>query len=377
MIETVTPYLAANGYYIVNQQAFANKLMAVIEGTRCNQHPRWYFNDAEFDSVDWTVEPPESLTELYQKRAREIRQKHDYVILMFSGGIDSTTVLRAFLDQGLHIDEIVTTWPVAAAEIYSGSYQDRSPENYIAEWVYCLKPRLDRVAQSCPRTKITVVDSTVDICRDVYTEQDFFLFDSFQNLPGMNRWSVFIKEIKKIAETHQNHCVLLGLDKPHFRVDGRNFNLYFIDVSLFVKSSADLNIEYFYWHPDATDILKKQSHTIFRHFNQHPGDIAKLNQRDDDLLASINTLIYPHYDHRIFQARKQTYLLYNDQQKWAWNLSQYQDGSYVDRWQSYWRNFLLAIDPKYIRYKNNLFDGLIGFVTKDYHIAQFSHSTRS
>lgn len=345
--------------------------MSVIEGTRYNQHPKWHFNDEVFDTIDWGLEPAESLTALYQARARRIRGTHDYVILLFSGGIDSTTTLRAFLDQGLPVDEIVTTWSVQAAETYYGSYHDRSPENYLSEWIYCVKPMLDQVARLYPKIKITVTDSTHDICCDTYLEEDFFLFDSYHNLPGMNRWSSLIKQLRKNASQYANHCVLLGLDKPHFRTNGDDFYLYFLDASIFLKSSPDLNVEYFFWDPDAIAIIKKQSHIIFRYFDEHPEQRHMLNCRNDDFLAMLNRLIYPHYNSLVFQANKQDGVIYNNQQKWAWQLTQYQDGSYVDRWTSHWKNFLLEIDPKYIRYKNNAFDGLVGFISRDYHIGKF------
>ena len=217
-----------------------------------------------------------------------------------------------------------------------------------------------------------MIDSTTDICNNIYQEEDFFQFDHFHNLPGMNRWSSLVRKIREIGHEHPNHCILLGLDKPHFRVRDQDLFLYFIDTNVFLKSSVGLNVEYFFWSPSAVKILQKQCHAIFRHFNNNPHLIPMLNNRNDDLLAIINHCIYPTYDPTVFQAKKQKYMIYNDQQGWAWKLSQYQDGSYVDRWLSEWRNFLSVIDPKYVRYKDTLFDGFVGFITQDYHIGTFN-----
>ena len=274
------PYLVRNGYYTVGTDVYTSKILALMTGSTQHVHPEWQFNQSVFDHVDWRREPAASLTELYRQRAREIREKHDYVVVMFSGGIDSTTVLESFLDQGLKIDEIVTTWSVQAAEAYHGNINDRSPENCISEWVYCTKPALNK-----------------------------------------------IHKLREIGNEHPNHCVLLGLDKPHFRVQGKELYLYFIDTNIFLKSSAGLNVEYFFWSPQAVEILQKQCHVIFRHFQNHPHLIPMLNHRDDNLLAVLNYCIYPSYDPMRFQAKKTTTQIYNDQQIWAWKLSQYQDGS--------------------------------------------------
>ena len=59
--------------------------------------------------IDWTKEPKESLKELCKQHAQYIRDSYDYVILYFSGGSDSTTVLNSFLDNDIKIDEIITT----------------------------------------------------------------------------------------------------------------------------------------------------------------------------------------------------------------------------------------------------------------------------
>jgi len=364
-------YQTHNGYYAVGSESYASKMLALIAGTEKGIHPEWQFNQPVFDLVDWNHDPAESLVELYRQRAREIREKHDYVVLMFSGGIDSTTVLESFLDQDLKIDEIVTTWSVQAAEAYHGNITDRSPSNCIAEWVYCTKPALEKIHKQYPEIKITILDSTSDICNNIYQEEDFFQFDHFHNLPGMNRWSSVVQKIREIGHEHPNHCILLGLDKPHFRVHDKNLYFYFIDTNVFLKSSSGINIEYFFWSPRAIKILQKQCHSVLRHFNNNPHLIPMLDHRNDDLLAVINYCIYPTYDPNRFQANKQKYVIYNDQQAWAWKLSQYQDGSYVDRWSAEWRNFLAVIDPKYLRYKDNLFDGFVGFITQDYHIGTF------
>jgi hypothetical protein len=126
------PYLK-NGYYRVGNQVFSSKLLALMAGSQSNIHPEWIFNNKIFDAVDWTKEPALDIDSLYLNRASAIREKYDYVVLMYSGGADSHNVLETFLRNNLRIDEIVTTWSVEAAKKYVGDPTDRSAANYLAE----------------------------------------------------------------------------------------------------------------------------------------------------------------------------------------------------------------------------------------------------
>lgn len=350
------------GYYKVGTDIFVNKILALMKSKEKNIEPEWYFHQDVFNKIDWQSKPRYDIKKLYEERAKRLREKYDRIVLLFSGGIDSTTVLESFLDQGLKIDEIVTSWSVDAAEAWAKPESDRTPENYIGEWNYCIKPRLKRLAEEHPDIKITVIDSTYDILNDVYQEQDFFIFDSYHNLPGMNRWVPLIKYLEKISEENPNTGVLLGLDKPQFLYKDENLYITFLDVNMHLKSNEKIRYEYFYYDPDSIEIMKCQSHIVLDYFKYHSHLRHMLLNRDDNFLMLLNSLIYPTYDPHRFQALKQRYMIYNDQQSWAWKLTQYQDGKYVDRWTSHWKNILKSIDTRYIRYKDNLFDGFHGFV---------------
>lgn len=363
--------MAATGLYRVGASVYSSKLQALMDASVRGVHPEWIFHQDVFNVADWHTAPSASITDLYRQRARDIRERYDHVCLLYSGGIDSQNILESFLDQGLRVDELVTTWSVQAAEEYSASEQDRSPGNYIAEWLYCIRPYLDNIRTHYPEIKITVDDSTRHIADNVYVESDFFLFDHYHNLPGLNRWPSVVRILEGMQEQHHNSVVLVGVDKPQLVYDGSDLYVWFVDVTTHIKSSARLNVEYFYWSPHAVDIIRKQCHLIFDYFDARPEIRDMLYKRDDALLQIINQCIYPTYTPRIFQANKNFLNIFNEQQRWAWRMSQYQDGSYVDRWISDWRNFLVVIDERYKRYIDHVFDGFVGFVTPRYHIGRF------
>lgn len=367
--------LVYNGFYDVNGSVFTSKILACAEGTRQKKHPKWIFNQHIWEQTNWSEEPAETLEELYRQRAIKIREMHDYVVLVWSGGADSTNMLHAFLKNNIRIDEIITQWAIHGSDHYRGPIQDRSAENCVAEWEYCVKPQIKEIIKIDPNIKITVVDTTESLVKCEYKEEDFFKFNSYHNIAGINRWPTFIKTLEEIGQKNPNHIFLVGLDKPRFRAKENALYLYFIDVVIHLKSTEKMKIEYFYWHPESVNILRKQAHTVLNHLRgigSVDRGVVVHGQNYDLRNTIINQLVYPWWDSNIFQSAKQDFLLYNNQQKWIWNIDEYKDTYRNDRWESQYRNLMSAVDRRYYEYRKGVFDGLIGFVTDDYLVGKIN-----
>ena len=114
-------------------------------------------------ALDWTQPSRIPLTTLYKIRAQQLRDKYDYLMLMFSGGADSTTVLHSFVLNNIHLDEVVVSWPKTQS---SGRYtvsHSRNPENFTSEWDLAIEPRLKWLEKHFPQTKITIIDTMANI----------------------------------------------------------------------------------------------------------------------------------------------------------------------------------------------------------------------
>lgn len=364
----LTPSMIKNGYYQVGDQIFANKIPALIEGSKKNIHPTWIFNQQIFNNTDWSTEPQLPIGHLYRKRARYIRSKYDYVILLYTAGVDSQTVFDSFSQIGIPVDEIFITWPVSAANKIIVDPRDRSSHNAVAEWTFLIKPQLDLIKQLYPKIKITVVDSSKQLVENEYSEDDIFLLDNFINLAGLNRWPQAYDELRKIVEKHPNSIVISGHDKPQLRVKKNKLYLYFVDTTTNLKSQPDIDIEFFYWSPDATELLRKQCHLVLKYFQERPNLISCLNIRNDTLLYHINTAIYPFFDPRRYQASKQKSVLFNEQFAWIWDTSEIKNSLIPDRWHSHVHSLNTVIESRYYRHYDGKFDGYVGFVTPDYYI---------
>lgn len=370
---SLTPSMIKNGYYRVGDQVFANKIPALIEGSKKNIHLEWIFNQQTFDSVDWTKEPQPPIDHLYRKRAGHIKSKYDYVILLYTAGVDSQTVFDSFAQAGCTVDEIFVSWPVSAADKIIVDPRDRSSHNAVAEWTFLIKPQLDLIKQLYPKIKITVVDSSQQLVENEYPEDDIFLLDNFINLAGLNRWPQAYKELRKAVEKHPNSVVISGHDKPQLRVIENKLYLYFVDTTTNLKSQPDIDIEFFYWSPDATDVLRKQCHLVLKYFREHPELIPCLYTRDDTLLHHINRAIYPNFDPRRYQASKQKSVLFNEQFAWIWDTSEIKNSTTPDRWRSHVHSLNTVIESRYYRHYNDTFDGYVGFITPDYYIGDLTN----
>ena len=133
--------------YECNGVTFYSKIEACIYSQTVNQPIKWVFGlDDVFSHYPWHVEPTETLDELYDRRARELRERYDYILLAYSGGADSHNMLMSFYRQNLHVDEIITNHiSKAGNHLCDLSGTNFSPENLHAEYSLTTVPKLQCV----------------------------------------------------------------------------------------------------------------------------------------------------------------------------------------------------------------------------------------
>lgn len=353
-----------HGGYIVGDRVFEYKVPALIYGTETNQHPIWYFHTNEFNAYDWSVEPKESLRELYKQRAQQIRDKYNHVSLMYSGGADSHNILTAFLANGIKIDEVYVSWHVDLCEKYETDPLEKYWTNINSEWELTIKPRLKWLATYHPDVKITINDWTKNI-HNVGLSDEFLLDRNHSFSPYSNRrWD---KQVLLDQADKKNGVLLIGIDKPNICYHEGQYKLYFLDVLaqmiLPQEGPEAENVEFFYWSKDACKVIAKQAHTIANFFDtnkQHNSLIQwgapnYMNRQMSNII--VRTLIYPDVDTQVFQAYKPMTLnlgmdfLFSDTE-----LSDYLKKKLAVNW----NNARHLIDPKYFQNQDGE-DTLIGF----------------
>ena len=270
------------GYYTCNNIEFESKIQAHIYSLQVHKPVQWVFNDHEFRSYDWTVEPTETLDQLYDQRARDLREKYDYLILSYSGGSDSHQILMSFIRQGLLIDEIiVNTLEKGWKPFTTLDPANTSSANSGAEHQLQTMPRLKEVEKLIPRTKITICDLTDSVHESFLKAGDAsWVMEKREALNpiGITRFNyIYFDEVRRRFDKQKKIGIVLGVEKPKSAIQNGKFYIRFNDRSAnmvtiinHIKDYDNSVIEYFYWSPDCVPILIKQGHIIKRWLEQNP-----------------------------------------------------------------------------------------------------------
>lgn len=319
------------GYYKVAQEIFYSKPQAYARAHQLGTSAIWHFNEPEFVRHDWTQPPDTDLREIYRLRAQQLRQKYDYIRLDLSGGSDSATVLYSFVLNNIHLDEVVFRYPKTGEKGVCGDPNDYRPENTLSEYQFSARPMLNWIATHYPKIKITEFDYSESMLENTLQDESwiFSTRDWFQ--PGHSaKHNIFAAEgHRQQADSGKSICVLHGVDKPKVVTINNNWYTYFVDVfanqpSPLIEDYTNITHELFFWTPDMTELLIKQSHMIKDWFDlpEHAGlqhlvryPVQNPNNRTayENIVKSI---IYPDFDPLTWQTTKATNSFYNEMDHW-------------------------------------------------------------
>jgi len=329
------------GYYTVGGIEFESKITACLFASKTNQQVKWHFNEEIFSKYPWHIEPELTLDQLYDKRSRELREQYDYIVISYSGGADSHNIVQSFIRQNLHIDEIlVNTMTEGNNNFMPISVENKSAHNASAsEHVLQTIPRLKELYNLLPKTKITVVDLTKFL---------FSFFNDFGdaswvetkrealNPLNVTRYNyLYFSEVRKKFDKDKKIAIILGVEKPRTYINTKNNNFYIrfndraanvVSVGDFIKDYPNSAVEYFYWSPNAVDILCKQAHVIKKWIDVNPqykdfwlGD--KLTKEVFRIVHErlLRSILYTTWDQNWYQADKSTKDWYSEFDTWFIN----------------------------------------------------------
>jgi hypothetical protein len=369
------------GHYVVNNKKYFNKIQAILEAQKTLSDISWNFHSDIFDKTDWTTSPALSLESLYKLRAQQIRNEYDYVIVMCSGGADSTNVIKSFLNNGIHVDEVIGGGPISGLNNWDWNDKDKTVNNTISETKYALYPLLNEITTNFPNIKITFNDYFENILKYntdewLYNCQDWI--NPVVNAKG--RLDKF-KHIVELAEQGKRIAVVWGIDKPTMRY-AQNGDIYTVlsDISInvadapFDKNYPNVNRVLFYWSPDFPELMVKQVHILaeFAHrpenkwlrdlikkigalehiwWRPDPGSLANtkldnLHLVQNDFQRGIVPVIYNNTVETVFQCEKSTGTFMPLQHDWFYTL--HKDTSIYQMIASDFSLFYKKINKKYL-----------------------------
>lgn len=260
------------GYYKVNNHMFNSKYDAVMFAQQTNSDVSWHFFEETFNKVQWEIEPNISLDQLYRMRAQQIRDNYDYVIVFCSGGADSNNVIRSFINNNIHVDEVIGLAPMSGLKNWNFDSKNYSENNTVSEIKFALFPLLDEISNKSPNTKITINDYFEDITS--YKDEQW-TFDSCGNIVTVltSHFTDVIKfrHISSLIEQGKRIALVYGTDKPIIRIAPNN-DIYFVFADAGINylnmptSREHPNVDrvLFYWSPELPEMLVKQAHVTAR-----------------------------------------------------------------------------------------------------------------
>jgi hypothetical protein len=295
MIDILSPRQNKFGFYQVGDFRTYSKIEAAEQQVKTGQKMHWNFNQEVYSSYDWTVEPTESLSELYRQRAQQLRDQYDHLVLWYSGGADSATILSTFIDNDIKLDEV-------ASYINYEATSDKF--NYLnGEIFHVAVPTIKQAKEKQPWIEHTIIDitkATLDVFQEKSAKFDWiYQVNNYVNPNTVSRRDIKLKipHWVKLFDAGKKVGFIYGIDKP--RVIGLNGKYYakFVDM-LDVAVSAECQManrawefnELFYWEPTNPKIVIKQSHVI-KNYLKLATPTSKYITDDQKLAGTVSTSI--------------------------------------------------------------------------------------
>tara|TARA_Y100000593_G_scaffold75569_1_gene139438 strand:+ start:254 stop:1261 length:1008 start_codon:yes stop_codon:yes gene_type:complete len=231
-------------YWEVNGIAYDNKFQAIQAADgKMSKVSFKGFSPEFFSDIYWKQEPTQSFEELLKERCQQLRDTYSYIRMMYSGGCDSTTMLNAFLRNGIHIDEI---------NAYRFSLDNNFNNSSNIEINNHVIPYFNKLQKLIPKTKFTVADYGKEYFEPVINE-DWFALRSTTALRYFHNY--------ELLDNTSNFCNLYGELTPSLVFNNNKWYALFTD-STFREYLVLKNLEFFYSSSDLPALHAKQTYML-------------------------------------------------------------------------------------------------------------------
>ena len=365
------------GIYSVNNKIYTDKIEAILEANKTNADITWDFHNDEFKKINWTTEPELTLSDLYKLRAQQIRDSYDYVVVMFSGGADSTNVLHSFLSNNIQVDEIVAGIPLSGLRDFKASY-NQNANNNASEWFLTTTPYLQNISQQYPNIRISINDFFKTMLEFKSDEWIYKSSDHVHPTTSARYQLDQLTHLRQLADQGKSIALVYGIEKPSLSIwQGKVFSTIWdsavnVPRQPFENFYPNVDIVLFYTTPRMPEIIIKQSHVVmnsifcnlqYKHiqdqiFSDAWDNTRKLAFSHGVYQRAIIPIIYPDIDMtHSFQALKSKNYFMADHDYWLYNL--HKDTKLNEMFVSDFKAFFKSINSKY--YLENMKETGVGF----------------
>jgi hypothetical protein len=386
-----------HGYYQVGNIKTLSKFEAFRFADNDSSKIEFIYNEDVMSKQDWATEPVEDIYDLYADRAKQLRNKYDYLVLLYSGGIDSHTVLESFLNNNIHLDEICT-FTNAKVESKSGKFNQ---EVFNAAIPFVNSLDLNKLC-----TKFRLFDIS-DLIINQYQDEFHFEHHHLYNQGPGNSWSSAVRShvLKSKIQDHltlteqgKTVCYIWGFDKPVMGFEDNRYSIRFVDNCIdlnmrqfinrktLISKFANFYDEPFYTCREFPKISIKQGHLLFKLIKTMTIDDPRLKSLDEIPTTGpfvvhhratyyrflskkmVDGTIYPNANLLQFGNDKTSgSIILTKKDDW-FNYSNHEN---QQRWYQNLDNLVKENQGLY-RFKNNKLIGIKGIVSRPYCIGEFN-----
>jgi hypothetical protein len=227
------------GYYSVGEHKTLSKFEAWQLSDKKLEKIKFNYNSDLTTQIDWDKKLDLDIEDYYRLRAEQLRNDYDYLVLLYSGGIDSHVILETFLKNKIKLDEIISV----GNRKYLSLDAKFNQEIFKTAIPYVEKIDLSSIGAifnyvDIGQLIIDQFDKTEDI------EKFFYL-----NNGGSNLWSYALRGEKfkllnkhhlTLSESGKKICYIWGFDKPYLNIENNK------RVTAFFDNIADLGPKQYY-----------------------------------------------------------------------------------------------------------------------------------
>jgi len=250
------------GYYLVGEKKIYNKVDALTEFQVSHSFPQYIFNDEVFSKHNGCGTIEKNIFDLYKDRAKQLRDKYKTIVLSYSGGSDSDTILKAFQEADVPIDVILL--------IHGKQFEDSIPSDKKKTFneIYDLAvPKINSTLDAVGNPLVLSYDMTHAIQDDLMNKvgENWSREQNSLDPTVFYMTSAFYYEkdlLKLINERDKSTwCFIRGGEKPFIDLTD-DASSYFIDEK-YKDHTHWPNCELFFTTADMPDIHIKQEQILY------------------------------------------------------------------------------------------------------------------
>jgi hypothetical protein len=248
-----------DSYYVVNGQKTFSKTRAIelSSGDTSKINFKWMENT--WDNAVWHVEPKQTWQELVKTRCQQIREKYLHVSLWYSGGYDSHTILKTFVDNNILLDELVI---INRTTLYDDP-----------EYKFAIKHATTIKNNYFPNIKINIIplDYTgmLSFYRNMGDDWIYHIGSTIRfNKTTKYYLTNYHESIIKNLNKYDTRADIMGHEKAKVYLHDNKWYCFFVDANL--SDTVGSKQESFYISEDLPELYVKQAWNVTKWFENLP-----------------------------------------------------------------------------------------------------------